>query len=316
MPTISVVVPARDEERRLAPLLAALRDAPDVAEVVVIDDGSRDATAELARSHGATVVSVDEPPAGWTGKCWALQRGIEQAGGDWVVTFDADVRPLAGLPRSLVVRANEDRFDLVTLSTRAECDDPGGRWLHAALLTTLVLRFGPAGVAGGRLANGQCMAFPRQALLDAGGLAPVRGEVVEDVALARHLARAGWRVALLDGCEVAGVEGYGSFAATWRGWGRSLGLPGVEPFWRRAAHLAVLGLTTGALVPRLVARRTDAVDVVVLALRLGTLAGTARAFRPRGVAYWLSPLADGVAVACLGAGLVRPQRSWRGRRTG
>ncbi len=122
-------------------------------------------------------------------------------------------------------------------------------------------------------------------------------------------------MALLDGCEVAGVEGYGSFAATWRGWGRSLGLPGVEPVWRRAAHLAVSSASPPApLVPRLLARRADAVDLVVLALRLGTLAGTARAFRPRGAAYWLSPLADGVAVACLGAGLVRPQRSWRGRR--
>jgi dolichol-phosphate mannosyltransferase len=215
-----------------------------------------------------------------------------------------------------VHRARVDGFDLVTVATRAECAEPAGRWLHAALLTTLVLRFGPAGVRGTHLANGQCMAFARRPLLDQGGFAPVRGQVVEDVALARHLASNGWRVALLDGCEVAAVDGYGSLAATWRGWGRSLGLPGVEPAWRRAAHVTALALTTGALVPRLATRRADALDLMLLAVRAGTLAGTARAFRPRGAAYWLSPLADGAAVACLAAGLVRPQRTWRGRRYG
>jgi dolichol-phosphate mannosyltransferase len=314
VPSISVVVPARDEERRLGPLLAALRGAPGVREVVVVDDGSHDRTAGLARSAGATVVTAGAPPEGWTGKCWALQRGTEAAGGEWIVTLDADVRPLADLPGAVVQRARTDGFDLVTVATRAECADPGGRWLHAALLASLVLRFGPAGVRGTRLANGQCMAFARRPLLDAGGLAPVRDQVVEDVALARHLASCGWRVALLDGCDIVAVEGYGSIAATWRGWGRSLGLPGVEPVWRRAAHLSVLALTTGALLPRLLARRADAVDLVVLALRAGLLVGTAGAFRPRGAAYWLSPLADGAAVACLGAGLVRPQRTWRGRR--
>ena len=243
------------------------------------------------------------------------QRGIEHASGDWVVTFDADVRPLADLPRSLVVRANEDRLDLVTLAIRAECTDPGGRWLHAALLTTLVLRFGPAGAAGGRLASGQCMVFPRQALLDAGGLAPVRGEVVEDVALARHLTvpAGGWRCS--TDVRSPAWRAMARSPRRGEGGGARSGCPawtGLAP--RRAPR--VLGLTTGALVPRLLARRTDAVDVVVLALRLGTLVGTARAFRPWGVAYWSSPLADGVAVACLGAGLVRPQRSWRGRRTG
>ena len=234
-PSISVLVPARDEEHRLGPLLDALRDAPGVAEIVVVDDGSRDGTAALAASLGATVVAAGAPPDGWTGKCWALQRGLEAAAGEWVVTLDADVRPVADLPVTVVERARADGFDLVTVATRAECGDPAGRWLHAALLTTLVLRFGPAGVRGPHLANGQCMAFAKRPLLDLGGLAPVRGHVVEDVALARHLASNGWRVALLDGCEVAAVEGYGSLAATWRGWGRSLGLPGVEPAWRRAA---------------------------------------------------------------------------------
>ena len=66
-------------------------------------------------------------------------------------------------------------------------------------------------------------------------------------------------------------------------------------------------------LPRLLARRGDAVDVVALALRLGTLVGTARAYRRRGLPYWLSPLADVAVAGRITVGTVRPSRRWRGR---
>ena len=76
------------------------------------------------------------------------------------------------------------------------------------------------------LANGQCMAFERLPFLGAGGMLPVAGQVVEDVALARHLAGREWRVAMLDGHQLLTTRMYESLADTWRGWGRSLALPG------------------------------------------------------------------------------------------
>src|SRR4051794_19297187 len=73
---ISVVIPARDEERRLPACLAALADDPGVGEVVVVDDRSSDATAAVAARSGARVVGGAELPPGWGGKAWALEQGL------------------------------------------------------------------------------------------------------------------------------------------------------------------------------------------------------------------------------------------------
>ena len=158
------------------------------------------------------------------------------------------------------------------------------------------------------------MAFERLPFLGAGGMLPVAGEVVEDVALARHLAGRDWKVAMLDGPELLTTRMYEDLAGTWRGWGRSLALPGVEPLWRQVLDLGVVLLAQALPLPRLLLRRGDVLDVALLAMRLGTLAGTAQAYERRGRGYWLSPTADLVAAAAVARGLVDRTREWRGRR--
>jgi|694.fasta_scaffold84532_2 dolichol-phosphate mannosyltransferase len=329
LPTISIVVPARDEAARIGPLLDALLGAPGVAEVLVVDDESSDDTAAVAAAAGARVLPGRVLPAGWAGKAWALQQGLEAATGDWIVMLDADTRPSPDLPQALVARALADRIDLVSVGGRFECPTPGVAWLHPAMLTTLVYRFGPAGstarMAPSRvLANGQCMAAPRERLLAAGGLSAVGGQVVEDVALARHLAAQGWAVAMLDGAALLSTRMFEDLGHTWRGWARSLALPGVEPLLRQVLDLAGLVLAQALPVLRLVARRADVVDFVLLVTRLGTLGGTAPAYalprRAHRVAYALSPLADPVAVTAVAVGVARPllgrRHTWRGRTYG
>lgn len=316
--SISVVVPARDEAERIGPCLAALAADPAVDEVVVVDDESRDATASVAAAHGARVVRGTPPPPGWAGKPWALQQGLEAATGTWVVTLDADTEPAPGLAAALVARCRDEGYDLVTAAGRAACPTPGVAWLHPALLTTLVYRFGPPGATVPArphrlVANGQCMAFRRQALLGIGGLGVVRGSLVEDVALVRWLARHHWRVGFVDAAGALRVTPYASLADTWRGWGRSLALEEVTgPGWL-ALDLGVVWAAQALPLLRLLAGRADLVDVVLLAARLGTLAGTRRAYERPGPAYWCSPLADGLAAARLTQVALRPERTWRGR---
>ena len=189
--TITVVIPARDEAQRIGPVLAAMVGAPGVAEVIVVDDQSTDSTAQIARSAGANVITGAQLPEAWAGKAWALQQGIEAASGDWVVTLDADTKPDPRLPQALVSRALAEHLDLLTGGGRFDCPTAGSRWLHPAMLTTLVYRFGPPGAATApdrAMANGQCMAVPRESFLERGGMEAVRGEVVEDIALARRMA--------------------------------------------------------------------------------------------------------------------------------
>jgi len=317
-PTITVVVPARDEALRLAPLLSALAGAPGVGETIVVDDESADGTGEIAASMGVRVVRGEPLPPGWAGKAWAMDQGLRAASGDWVVFLDADTRPDVALPSALVARAGADGLDLVTVAGRFECPTAALTWLHPAMLTTLVYRYGPPGAAraraaSGLLANGQCMAARRDALLCAGGLSAVAAHTVEDVALVRHLAATGWRIGFLDASALLTVRMYETAGEAWRGWGRSLALPGVDRLARQLAGLGVVIVAQALPLARLVARRADVLDAALLAMRLGTLAGTASAYEHRGPAYWVSPAADVLAAAALARGIVAKRQRWRGR---
>ena len=316
--SISVVIPARDEADRIGPLLDVIVGAPGVNEVIVVDDQSSDATADIARRAGATVLSGASLPDGWAGKAWALEQGIAAATSQWVVTLDADTRPDPRLPAALVARATGERLDFLTVGGRFDCPTPGSRFLHPAMLTTLVYRFGPPGAQTTRpdrmMANGQCTVFERDRFRAAGGMAPVRSEVVEDIALARYLAGQGQRVGFLDASELLTVRMFESFGDVLVGWGRSLALPGVEPPKRQLVDLAVVVLAQVLPLPRLLARRGDFVDAGLLALRLGTLVGTRRAYERIDAAYWASPLADPIAAAAIARGITRRGRQvWRGR---
>jgi 4,4'-diaponeurosporenoate glycosyltransferase len=103
--TVSVIVPARNEEGSLPHLLARLASAsPAPTEVLVVDDGSCDATAALAAAAGWRVLTVD-PPEGWTGKAWACWQGAQAARGDVLVFLDADTEPGSGFVADLASAA-------------------------------------------------------------------------------------------------------------------------------------------------------------------------------------------------------------------
>ncbi|WP_344925073.1 glycosyltransferase family 2 protein [Streptosporangium carneum] len=313
---VSVVIPARDEENRIGPCLAAVLADPAVTEVLVVDDESRDGTARLASELGAKVVAGAPPPRGWVGKQWALRQGVRAAGGDVVVTLDADARPAPGLVGA--VAAALDGYDLVSVGPAFVCDGVAEQALHASFLATLVYRFGPIGPSAPPpphrvVANGQCMAFRRTAMLAADGFARIRGHMTDDVALARLLASDGWAVGFLDASGLLEVDMHESVAEVWREWGRSLPLGDVTgPGWQ-AADLAVVWLTTALPVLRLAAGSPTGLDLGLLAVRL-LLAGALRGSYTRpGPGVLLSPLLDPLTALRLTQATLRPVRSWRGR---
>ncbi|MGW0808550.1 glycosyltransferase [Nonomuraea sp. NPDC002799] len=314
--TISVVIPARDEAARITPCLRATLADPAVTEVIVVDDGSGDATAEIAAALGATVLTGEPLPAGWVGKQWALHQGVAAARGQVVVTLDADARPEPGLFGALAQELTE--HDLVSAAPRFACDGALEQALHASMLATLVYRFGPVGPRNPPpphrvIANGQCLAFRRAAMAEAGAFEAVRGKMTDDVALARFLAARGWRVGFLDAGALLEVDMHDSTAELWREWGRSLPLRDVTGARWQAADLAVIWLTAALPVLRLAAGRPTGLDAALLTVRL-LLAGALRGSYTRpGAGLWWSPLLDPAAALRLTQATLRPVRTWRGR---
>ena len=320
--SISAVVPARDEERRLGPCLAGLLADPDLLEVVVVDDGSSDGTAALAARAGARVLAGAPLPPGWTGKAWALQQGLEAARGELVLHVDADARPRPGLARALAASARDHDDDVLSGGPAFRSVTRPDRVLHPAFLATLPYRYGVGDALGRRprparaVINGQCVLLPRRRFLEGGGYGRVRANMTEDLALARSLAGAGWAVGFVDASALLEVEMYTSARETWSGWGRSIAGADVTPPAAQALDVATLWLTCALPVLRLLARRGTRADRALLAVRWLLAAQLARQYRPRSPLGLLAPLADPLVALRITAAALRPAREWRGRRYG
>jgi dolichol-phosphate mannosyltransferase len=326
---LTILVPARDEAERIGPLLEALlQTGPVVREIIVVDDRSTDATADLVerfRAHEPRlrlVRGVEHPP-GWVGKQHALQQGLALATTPWTLCLDADARPDPALPDALLQAAAERAYDALTAGPRFAVDTVGETILHPSLLATLVYRFGPptiAPVASQRtVANGQCLLVPTERFRAAGGWSGVAGNMTEDVALARQLVGDGWRLGFVDAAPLLVVDMHASAREAWREWGRSLALPGVASGREQAIDLVTLTLTLALPLPMLVAAALTGSlllavpSLILVAVRLLFHVALRPTYDQPGPAYWLAPLADPLAVVRLAWSALRPNRTWRGR---
>jgi len=321
-PRISVVIPARNEADRIGPLLDSLASAPGIIEVIVVDDDSTDGTARVAQAHGAVVVSSPSRPNGWVGKTWALQQGIVAARGEWIVSLDADTRPSPVLPESMVQWAEEREATLTTVAGSFECPTTGAQLIHPALLTTLIYRYGrPGAVGDGRvIANGQCMVFRKDDAIGMHFMERVRGELIEDVALARSLVQEGRNVMLVDGAGLLRVRMFEDFSSTVRGWGRSISLAGIESHSRLLGQLVAVACSQVLPIVFIISGSAPVMGSLLLAIRIGTLVGAASSYPQRKWSFWLSPVADVLAWSIVARGVIRHFAGapvvWRGRTYG
>jgi dolichol-phosphate mannosyltransferase len=334
--TVSVLLPTLNEGRRIGPCLEGLhRQGAPLTEVIVIDSGSTDDTRQQVEAMRAVddrfrIVDDRPLPDGWIGKVWALERGRAVATGEWLLGIDADTEPLSGMVAGVVAAVRARELDMVSFSPRFAGMTPAEQWVQPAILATLVYRTGAAGA--GRvnprrlLANGQCYLAHASVLAAGGGYGPARASFSDDVTLARDYAARGWRVGFLDGSRLYRVRSYESLGQMWREWGRSIDLRDSTTRGRQLVDAVVLLLAQALPLPILVATASGAITapptvtdaliainaalVLVRVLLLGALVGS---YERPGVAFWLSPLADPLAVFRVLLSTVRRPRSWRGR---
>ena len=232
LPTLSVVIPARDEgaalERAARSLLA--QDYPGL-EIIVVDDRSSDATPSILRDLAAAdgrlvVLRVDELPAGWLGKNHALWRGAERASGEWLLFTDADVVFAPGALRRAVAFAVTEGLDHLTLAPRLLA--------RSLVLRAFVVFFGYAFVAlwGAYRANdpkssrgvgiGAFNLVRRSAYERIGTMRALSLRPDDDIRLGRRLRAFGFKQRVLNGNEFLSVEWYPSLAAAIRGLEKSM----------------------------------------------------------------------------------------------
>lgn len=198
---LSIIVPARNEERNLPALLSSLRDSdtmPCDAEVLIVDDESEDRTAQIGAAFGCRIMSAGRTPAGWIGKCWACWKGAQAASGQLLLFLDADtvVAP-AAVGRLLAMRGQ--RGGLVSLQPYHHT--PTAIEGLSAYFNLIVLAatgaFTPWAERGsGDGAFGPCMLIGREEYFHVGGHEAVRNSIIEDMAFGRACRRQGVPVTL------------------------------------------------------------------------------------------------------------------------
>jgi dolichol-phosphate mannosyltransferase len=315
--TVTVVIPARNEVERIGDCLGGL-SFDELHEVLVVDDESTDATADIAKDLGARVVSGDPLPPSWVGKPWALQQGLREATGDWVIFLDADTIPQPGLIGAAIDAAKASNAHVLTLAPQFVCDSAVQQGLHASMLTTLVYRFLPAGTTtiakpSRTIGNGQCMVMNRRWLQSQGGFEAAATNMTDDIAFVRAMAARGANVAFFDGSDVLRVRMHRSIGEVWREWGRSLPMVDVTPPAQRYGDLATVWLTMALPLARVLAQRSTKLERILVGLRLVICLALGRSYSDKHYAIWLSPLFDIATAVRLTQATVWPVRSWRGR---
>ncbi|WP_371614596.1 glycosyltransferase [Streptomyces sp. NBC_00454] len=250
-PSVAIIVPARDEAAVLPLSLPSLlaQDYPGEAEVILVDDGSSDGTAALARrladAHPGlplTILSPGDPDPGWTGKLWALRHGITHAVTPtpappapstpsapsppsapppaYLLLTDADIAHEPDSLRELVAAATSAGLDLVSQMARLRAVSAWERLIVPAFVYFFAqlypFRWINHPTARTAAAAGGCVLLRTEAAVRAGVPDSIRQAVIDDVSLARAVQRTGGRIWLGLAERVDSVRPYDSLGDLWR----------------------------------------------------------------------------------------------------
>lgn len=230
-PSITAIVPARNEEAVIAGCVEALARQPEIAGIVVVNDQSTDRTGEIVNGLAGKIpqlrlLETRDVPTGWLGKNNAVFLGAKEVKTPWLLFTDADAELLSGATARALQIAQETNAAVVSFSPEQITQ----AWYEKALIpfvyTRLAKHFSYRAVNDAKspaaAANGQFLMIRSDTYEAIGGHASVAGEVLEDVALARRAKAAGFRLWFGSGQGIVRARMYRSFGAMWEGWKKNL----------------------------------------------------------------------------------------------
>lgn len=239
-PLVTVIVPARNEAHNIARCVSSiLASSYPRLELVVVDDGSADGTAEIARKAAAgdsraRVVMNSPLPEGWFGKQWACTTGAREARGEILLFTDADTYHGSDLVTRSVNAMRRTGADMFSVAGKQEM---GGFWervIQPQMFSILSMRYGGTESvnnsrhASGKIANGQCIFFKRFSYDEIGGHASVRTFVGEDLMLAQRVFARGKKTVLMLGVNQLSTRMYTSLQGLIEGWRKNVFAAGID----------------------------------------------------------------------------------------
>jgi hopene-associated glycosyltransferase HpnB len=207
---VAVVVPARNEAEGIGRCVTSLlAQQADNLRIFVVDDGSTDGTADIARASAVeagrtadvTIIPGRQLPDGWTGKLWAVQQGIEAArefAPEFILLTDADIVHASGSMSRLIGLARARGYDLTSLMVRLSCESGAERFLIPSFVFFFFMLYPPRWIASSQAriagAAGGCVLVGGDVLERLGGVSQIRNDIIDDCALARLVKRSGGKV--------------------------------------------------------------------------------------------------------------------------
>jgi hypothetical protein len=325
--SVSAIIPARNEQDTIARAVRSLASQPEIAEIIVVNDQSTDATAaELARLGAEfphlRVLETQSLPPSWVGKNYAASLGAAHATSSWLLFTDADVEHLPGSTAAALSDAARTGAALVSYSPEQITQTWWERALIPFVYIRLAAHYSFDAVSNPdspqAAANGQYLLIRREAYDAIGGHTAVAAEVLEDVALAKLAKAADIPILFSSGAGRVRVRMYRTFRAMWQGWAKNLyPLMGGTP--RAASHELIVSVPWIPLLLLLFTPLRLWLGVVGLVLLAGRHAAYAAALRrnrfPARYALYYVPAFLLYAAALLWSELqyLRGTVAWKGR---
>ncbi|MEG4419731.1 glycosyltransferase family 2 protein [Microcoleus sp. LAD1_D5] len=256
-PKVSVIVPAYNEAENIRDCAIAILESTPLSvgnlEVLIVDDRSTDDTKAIGQTlqqhlndPRLKILAGQPRPTNqyWAGKNWACAQAVQIATGDFLLFIDADVRLKPGAIETAIATAETEKIDLFTCMPALVCECFAEWLVQPIMFNNLAVCFDFTAVndpskTDSAFAAGPFMLFRRSAYEKIGGHEAVAGQIVEDVELARRIKRAGLKLGLYSGSNLASVQMYRSWSALWEGWTKNLYL-GANRSWGMMVYMAAI----------------------------------------------------------------------------
>ena len=239
-PLVSVVIPARNEERNIERCLRSVLTATyPRLEAIVVDDHSTDQTGEIARriardDSRVRVISNPDLPKGWFGKQWACDNGARESKGEIILFADADTTQSSDLVTRSVNLMRRRSADLFSVAGKQELGSFWELLVQPQVFGMLAIRYGgtesvsKSRFVSSKIANGQCLFVRRAAYEELGSHALVKSHVADDMMMAQRFFARGKNVVIAEGIDQLSTRMYTSLGELVRGWGKNVYAGGID----------------------------------------------------------------------------------------